>query len=146
MAKINKNANLYDKEGNLLRKAPLKDVTIEELEQMIDNFTGDKNSPEYANLIYSLTDLYRKYGNPHENELLAALKAAKTKEDKESIINSLNELNNELGDKENDERGVLSDDEEQPSQSVEDSTTEPNNVPSYNTDTIEEEYIEPISE
>lgn len=146
MAKIDKNANLYDKEGNLLRKAPLKDVTIEELEQMIDNFQGDKNSPEYTNLIYSLTDLYRKYGNPHENELLEAIKAAKPKDDKESIINSLNELNEQLGDKENNERGVLTDNEELPSQSVESPTIEPNNVPSYSVDTTEEEYVEPISE
>lgn len=147
MSKIDKNANLYDKEGNLLRKAPLKDVTIEELEKMIDEFEGDKNSAEYANLIYSLTDLYRKYGNPHEQELLNSIKAAQEKKDKENVIESLNELNEQLGSNdENDSRGVLSDDENMANEDIEDETVEPNDIPSYDVDSNASEYIEPINE
>lgn len=147
MSKIDKNANLYDKEGNLLRKAPLKDVTIEELEKMIDEFEGDKNSAEYANLIYSLTDLYRKYGNPHEQELLNSIKAAQEKKDKENVIESLNELNEQLGSNdENDSRGVLSDDENMANEDIENETVEPNNIPSYDVDSNASEYIEPINE
>lgn len=147
MSKIDKNANLYDKEGNLLRKAPLKDVTIEELEKMIDEFEGDKNSAEYANLIYSLTDLYRKYGNPHEQELLNSIKAAQEKKDKENVTEALNELNEQLGSNdENDSRGVLSNDENMANEDIEDETVESNDIPSYDVDSNASEYVEPINE
>lgn len=147
MSKIDKNANLYDKDGKLLRKAPLKDVTIEELEKLIDEYEGDKNSAEYANLIYSLTDLYRKYGNPHEQELLNSIKAAQEKKDKENVTEALNELNEQLGNNdENDSRGVLSDDENMANEDIEDETDKPNDIPSYDVDSNASEYIEPITE
>lgn len=123
MGKINKFANLYDKDGNLLRKAPLTNVTIEELEKMIDEYKGDKSSKEYSNLIYSLMDLYNKYGNPHEQELIDRIKqnADNERSDEQRIRESLEELSDEL-DK--------------------DKTTESDEVPSYNVDTNEAEYVE----
>lgn len=123
MSKINKFANLYDKNGNLLRKAPLTNVTIEELEKMIDEYKGDKSSKEYSNLIYSLMDLYNKYGNPHEQELIDRIKqnADNERSDEQRIRESLEELSDEL-DK--------------------DKTTESDEVPSYNVDTNEAEYVE----
>lgn len=147
MSKIDKNANLYDKDGKLLRKAPLKDVTIEELEKLIDEYEGDKNSAEYANLIYSLTDLYRKYGNPHEQDLLNSIKAMQDKKEKENVIKSLNELNEQLGNNnEDDSRGVLSSDENMANEDIEDETAESNNIPSYDVDSNASEYVEPITE
>lgn len=123
MSKINKFANLYDKDGNLLRKAPLTNVTIEELEKMIDEYKGDKSSKEYSNLIYSLMDLYNKYGNPHEQELIDRIKqnADNERSDEQRIRESLEELSDEL-DK--------------------DKATESDEVPSYNVDTNEAEYVE----
>ena len=70
MSKINKWANIYDKEGNLLRKAPLKDVTIEEAEEMLDALKGHEDTPEYSNLMFYLMELYRKYGNPHKQDII----------------------------------------------------------------------------
>lgn len=70
MNKINKYANLYDKDGNLLRKAPLTDVTIEEAEQMLDALKGKEDTPEYNNLMFYLMEMYRKYGNPHKQDII----------------------------------------------------------------------------
>jgi len=131
MAKINKFANLYDKDGNLLRKAPLKNVTIPELEKMIDEYKGDKSSYEYRNLIYSLTDMYSKYGNPHEKDLIerineyAEQKRNNEASDKRRIRESLEELSDEI-----DKNEAIKSDE----------------VPSYNVDSNSEEYVEPIIE
>ena len=84
MSKINKYANLYDKDGNLLRHVNedgiLPDYTIEELEELVDNLANDKDengnvrNPQAlnnANLI--LIQYYQKYGNPHISELLSKL-------------------------------------------------------------------------
>lgn len=122
MAKINKFANLYNKEGNLLRKAPLENVTIEELEKMIDEYKGDKSSKEYQNLIYSLMNLYDKYGNPHEQELIDRIKEYGNNKDSDerAVREALEELSDEL-DK--------------------DEATEPDEVPSYNVDTNDAEFV-----
>lgn len=128
MSKIDKNANLYDKDGNLLRKAPLTNVTIEELEKMIDEYKGDKSSKEYTNLIYSLMDLYNKYGNPHEQELIERIKqqaASNSDDDERRIRESLEELADEIDKSETDKS---------------------NEVPSYNVDSNEDEYVEIIEE
>lgn len=79
MSKINKWANIYDKEGNLLRKAPLKDVTIEEAEEMLDALKGHEDTPEYSNLMFYLMELYRKYGNPHKQDIIDKINEAYAK-------------------------------------------------------------------
>lgn len=97
MGKINKYSNLYNKEGKIIRKAPLKTVTIEELENMIDTYTGDKNSTEYANMVYSLMDLYRKYGNPHQDEIIENIKKAqKNKLTMKDIENAIESVKDQL--------------------------------------------------
>lgn len=141
MGKINKNANLYDKDGSLLRKAPLKDVTIEELEKMLEDYKGDKQSREYTNMIFALTDLYRKYGNPHEKELLESLKAVQEKNTKDNAIEALNALNNDIQNNNDDERTILGDNEENSIQSPENQAIEPDNIPSYDTGSTEAEYV-----
>lgn len=137
MSKINKYANLYDKDGNLIRKAPLTDYTIEEVEKLIDEYTGDKDSAEYMNLFNYLMQLYQKYGNPHEKELLETIKLAQQKQN-ETATNNSND----------DGSGILGDDEELPTENIENEAAEPDNVPSYNTDTNASEYVEyePITE
>lgn len=90
MGKINKNSNLYDKDGNFLHK-PGK-YTIEELEELID--TLDENSKEFANATAILMHMYEQKGNPHRDELIQKLiERSKTKTTKAEIVNALNETN-----------------------------------------------------
>ena len=92
MGKINKNSNLYDKDGNFLHK-PGK-YTIEELEALID--TLDKNSREFASATAILMHMYEKEGNPHKDELIQKLIAqSKTKTTKAEVINALNDIKDE---------------------------------------------------
>ena len=85
MGKINKFANIYDKDGNLLRHVDedgkLKNYTIEELEDLIDKLAEDKDEngnvkdPQALNNVNMiLFQQYQKYGNPHEAELIEKLK------------------------------------------------------------------------
>ena len=92
MGKINKNSNLYDKNGKFLHK-PGK-YTIEELEELID--TLDKNSREFANATATLMQMYEQKGNPHRDELIQKLiEQSKTKTTKDEVINALNDLKDE---------------------------------------------------
>ena len=90
MGKINKNSNLYDKDGNFLHK-PGK-YTIEELEKLVD--TLDKNSKEFANATAILMHMYEQKGNPHRDELIQKLmEQSKTKTTKAEVINALKDIN-----------------------------------------------------
>ena len=98
MGKINKNSNLYDKDGNFLHK-PGK-CTIEELEKLVD--TLDKNSREFASATAILMHMYEQKGNPHRDELIQKLiEQSKTKTTKAEVIDALNDIKNETEDGEN---------------------------------------------
>ena len=71
MGKINKYANIYDKEGNLMRHVgddgKLKKYTINELEDLVDKLAEDKDEngnvkdPQILNNVYSvLSEQYKK--------------------------------------------------------------------------------------
>lgn len=71
MGKINKYANIYDKEGNLIRHVgddgKLKKYTIDELEDLVDKLAEDKDEngnvkdPQSLNNVYSvLSEQYKK--------------------------------------------------------------------------------------
>lgn len=93
MNKINKYANLYDKDGNLLRKAPLTDVTIEEAEQMLDALKGHEDAPEYNNLMFYLMEMYRKYGNPHKQDIIDKINEAYAKhKDTDEVTEALKDV------------------------------------------------------
>lgn len=93
MNKINKDANLYDKDGNLLRKAPLTDVTIEEAEQMLDALKGKEDTPEYNNLMFYLMEMYRKYGNPHKQDIIDKINEAYAKhKDTDEVTEALKDV------------------------------------------------------
>lgn len=105
MSKINKYANLYDKDGNLLKKAPLTDYTIEETEKLVDDLTEQyKNDPENKDLKLRLDNaaqwlygLYLRYGNPHEKELVERIKQAANKDvSEDQIKEALNAVSDEL--------------------------------------------------
>ncbi len=90
MGKINKNSNLYDKDGNFLHKPG--NYSIEELEKLVD--TLDKNSKEFANATATLMHMYEQKGNPHRDELIQKLiEQSKTKTTKAEIINALKNIN-----------------------------------------------------
>lgn len=120
MSKINKYANLYDKDGNLIKKAPLTDYTIEETEKLVDDLTEQyKNDPENKDLKLRLDNaaqylygLYLRYGNPHEKELIERIKQAANKDvSEDQIKEALNAVSDEL-------------------------------KKTYNTDTNDDEYVE----
>ena len=90
MGKINKNSNLYDKDGNFLHKPG--NYSIEELEKLVD--TLDKNSKEFANATAILMHMYEQKGNPHRDELIQKLiEQSKTKTTKAEVINALKDIN-----------------------------------------------------
>lgn len=94
MGKLNKYANLYSKDGELLREAPLKAYSIQELEDWIDAAEPGK-ARDLA--IMRLYELYKKYGNPHEQELIDRIKnAAKLKTDEDQIKRALGEVGDSL--------------------------------------------------
>lgn len=98
MGKINKNSNLYNKDGNFLHK-PGK-YTIEELEKLVD--TLDKNSKEFASATAILMHMYEQKGNPHRDELIQKLiEQSKTKTTKAEVVDALNDIKNETEDGEN---------------------------------------------
>lgn len=108
MGKINKYSNLYDKNGKIIRKVNsngiLKNVTIPELEELIDKYDGNKNDRELDNMKMMLFRMYNTYGNPHEQELIDRIKAeAAKKTNPEEVTNKLQELNKDLKEDKTDE-------------------------------------------
>lgn len=90
MGKINKNSNLYDKDGNFLHKPG--NYSIEELEKLVD--TLDKNSREFASATAILMHMYEQKGNPHIDELIQKLiEQSKTKTTKAEVIDALKDIN-----------------------------------------------------
>lgn len=112
MSKLNKYANLYDKDGNLLRhvnaQGILEDYTIEEVEELVDKLAEDKdengnyNHPQALNnAMYILMSLYQRYGNPHAEELLTKLKSAVKKTEDDQVIEALKEVEKEVEGEDN---------------------------------------------
>lgn len=100
-------ANTY-KNGKIISKKDkygrTRAYTIEEVEQLIDELSNDKDEngkvkdPESLNnAVKVLMQLYRKYGNPHEKDIIEAIKKAQEEkpleEQKEEALNDvLNEI------------------------------------------------------
>lgn len=109
MGKINKFSNLYDKDNNLIRKAPLKDYSIEELEELVDKLAADKDEngrirdpKAFNNASALLFRLYQTKGNPHEKDLIDKLNEyAKSHETSDAEVKrALGEINEVLENKE----------------------------------------------
>ena len=109
MGKINKNSNLYDKNGKFLHK-PGK-YTMGEIETLVD--TLDKNSREFANATTILMQMYEQKGNPHKDELIQKLiEQSKTKTTKAEVVNALKDINiTESNDSSNDVKNETEDGE-----------------------------------
>lgn len=103
-----KYANWYDKDGNVVNKkdqyGKTRNYTIEELEELVDKLAQDKDEngkvkhPEAlnnANMI--LFQMYQRYGNPHEQDILEAIKKAQeSKTTVEAKEKALQEVASEL--------------------------------------------------
>lgn len=108
MGKINRYANIYDKDGNLLRHVNedgyLEDYTIKELEDLVDKLSEDKDEngnvkdPQALNNVTAiLFQMYQKLGNPHEADLLKKLQEFNAKQSTEQQAKEvLNELSEQL--------------------------------------------------
>lgn len=116
MGKINKYANLYDKNGNILRHTSedgiLHNITIPELEKMIDEYSEDGDALALDNMKMALFQMYNKYGDPHRDELIKRLLEEQAKKTKpEEVTNKLQELNKDLEEDKTDEFEYVDDDE-----------------------------------
>ena len=114
MRNIDKKANIYDKEGNLIRHVDydnkLHSYTVYELEDLLDKLSNDKDEndrikdPNAVNNVNAmLFQFYQKYGNPHAAEILSKLaeqakERAELKPTSEQVQEALTELNEELND------------------------------------------------
>ena len=113
MGKICKYANIYSKEctsynckDHIIRHVDdngiLKDYTMEELEQLVDNLGNDKdengkirNVEAFNNASSVLLQYYQKYGYPHKDELLNMLSKAKQRPIEEQVTDALNDTYDE---------------------------------------------------
>lgn len=94
---INKHSNLYDIDGKLINGAPLQDMSIEQVEKLLDEYAEKfKSFPDnrvyevYVNNLYRwLMYLYQVHGNPHEKELLQKINNTE-------ITDALNEVNKDV--------------------------------------------------
>lgn len=87
MAKINKYANIYSKEGDLIRPisietGKLEKYTLEEVEKLVDDLTEKyKADPNNEGLMVQLNNtqkyLYYMYNNMSKEDLLKRLSIAK---------------------------------------------------------------------
>lgn len=87
MSKIDPNANLYDIDGNLISKAPLKSKTIEEVEQLVDELTKKvQDNPEnevykvYLNNAQSF--LFGMYNHMSKEDLISRISALQSSVEK----------------------------------------------------------------
>lgn len=111
MGKLNKYSNLYDRNGKLIRKAPLKPYSIQELEDLLEHWP---DGIEYAKArLYAANLLMQLYQNPRtkedkeyiaktREEFLAKLKEKSTKE---QSIEKLEELNSDIVEEDNNDEG-----------------------------------------
>lgn len=126
MSKIDPNANLYDRDGNLIKKAPITNFTIEETEKLVDDLSekhkenpeNEEISTQLDNAVQYLQKLYILYGNPHKDEIVAKMKQYANKDvTEQEIVDALNTV----------------------VEALEPSKEEPK---TYNVDSNESEYVE----
>lgn len=121
MGKINKYANIYDKDGNLIRHVgddgKLKNYTTEELEQLLDKLAEDKDEngnvkdPQALNNVNAmLFQYYQKYGP--SKSLLDKLNTYK-KTDTEQVTKALEDVDTEMKTLSEEEKEALYEDMKQ---------------------------------
>lgn len=103
MGKINKNSNLYDKDGNLLRHVNedgvLEKYTTKELEELLKTFVEDNkiiDQEKYDNVMSILMMRYRETGD-NDNIFKRIEEYINTKtSSKDEVNNALNDVKEQL--------------------------------------------------
>lgn len=127
MGKINKHANLYDKDGNLIRSVNdegiLEDYTIPELEKLVDELSKQEDKQtEYNNALRVLISMYNtKQGREYQKKVIDSLMPKKS--DSEQAVEKLKLTMKDL-------------------QEVAQEVAKDAEEPTYNTNTNEAEYVE----
>lgn len=142
MGKINKYANLYDKNGKLIRHTDkdgiLKNVTIPELEKMIDEYPKDGDALALDNMKMALFQMYNKYGDPHRDELIKRLLEEQAKHTKpEEVADKLQELNDTLEEEKTDDFEYMDTENVSAGKGILEQAME-DNVINYNPEIVEE--------
>ena len=80
MSKIDPNANLYDIDGNLISEAPLKNKTIKEVEDLVDNLTKkvEENPDNEVYKVYlnnAQSFLFGMYNGMSKEDLISRISA-----------------------------------------------------------------------
>ena len=106
MSKICKYSNLYTKDGILIRKAPIKDITLKEVSDLVDKLGAEKDEngnilhpEEFNNAARVLMNMYNDPKYKKEREELIKEFANRIKVQKEEVEKSLKETKEELKNK-----------------------------------------------
>lgn len=103
-----KYANWYDLNGDIINHVKadgrIHDLTVEEVEALVDKLADEKDEngnikrkQEFDNASAVLFHMYNKYGNPHEKDIIEAVKeAAKRKTNTSEVQTALKEIGGEL--------------------------------------------------
>ena len=87
MSKIDPNANLYDIDGNLISQAPLKNKTISEVEQLVDDLTKkvEENPDNEVYKVYlnnAQSFLFSMYNGMSKEDLISRISALQSSVEK----------------------------------------------------------------
>ena len=152
MSKIDPNANLYDIDGNLISKAPLKNKTISEVEQLVDDLTKkvEENPDNEVYKVYlnnAQSFLFAMYNNMNKEDLISrisalqsSVEAAKTEvnEAEQKQLEETNKALDELKETIESQNGSSG----EPEASSEESGTEANSEPEQGSKTVTPEEMD----
>lgn len=155
MSKIDPNANLYDIDGNLISKAPLKNKTISEVEQLVDDLTKkvEENPDNEVYKVYlnnAQSFLFAMYNNMNKEDLISrisalqsSVEAAKTEvnEVEQKQLEETNKALDELKETIESQNGSSGTEA-----SSEESGTEASSEPEQGSKTVTPEEMESISD
>jgi hypothetical protein len=99
---------------------------------MLDALKGHEDTPEYNNLMFYLMELYRKYGNPHQKDIIDKINEAYAKRNNDDEVKeALEEVAESLDD--------ASDGAEVPEESKDEEQVQED--PTYDVNTLQTEDI-----
>lgn len=149
MSKIDPNANLYDIDGNLISKAPLKNKTISEVEQLVDNLTKkvEENTDNEVYKVYlnnAQSFLFAMYNNMNKEDLISRISALQSSV--EAAKTEVNEAEQKQLEETNKALDELKETIESQNGSSKESGTETNSEPEQGSKTVTpdemDQYVE----
>lgn len=149
MSKIDPNANLYDIDGNLISKAPLKNKTISEVEQLVDDLTKkvEENPDNEVCKVYlnnAQSFLFAMYNNMNKEDLISRISALQSSV--EAAKSEVNEAEQKQLEETNKALDELKETIESQNGSSKESGTETNSEPEQGSKTVTpdemDQYVE----